>query len=117
MLGNQEHDDDDDDDDKHGDLYQLPSLKSCPNFEHLKRIHCPVDMASLLWHKFEWHEMTQIIREKDPNFVCLLNAIHVKAPYVDPAEEQIPQSHEIKVTEDYPLHPKEAKHCMLKPCI
>ena len=51
-----------------GDLYQLPPVMAPPIFEHSKHIQSLTDLAPLVWDKFQLHEITQIMRQKDKEF-------------------------------------------------
>ena len=58
-----------------GDLYQLPPVRARRVYENFKGIN-EILNTSLLWRKFQFAELTEVMRQKDDKyFVELLNRI------------------------------------------
>ena len=93
-----------------GDLYQLPPVKSCPIYKRPKVIREPGDLAPLPWHSFQFHELTQSMRQKDTEFAKVLNVIRVRVPEKDSYEDKVLKSRELDIHEDDPLYPSHAMH-------
>ena len=75
-----------------GDLYQLPPVGEQPVYSQKSNVRSPADMAPSLWNDFLFHELTMVMRQRDCDFVQLLNSIHVKQPHQGSQEDIILQS-------------------------
>ena len=92
-----------------GDLYQLPPLKDKKIYDTPgnKYDPTPISLHQSLWQEnFNFHELTQIVRQKDQHFAQLLN--RVRKAQITPDDELILKSR--ITTLDNPNHFTSALH-------
>ena len=94
-----------------GDLYQLPPVCGSPIYRPLpRRCNSVSDLSPTFWEDFLFHELNQIMRQKDHGFAMLLNSIRQCQPRADSDEDMKLKAREITVDEDDPQYPHQALH-------
>ena len=93
-----------------GDLYQLPPVAQCPVYMQSHNINTLSDFASNEWEKMQLHELTQVMRQNDMDFVQCLNNIQTKVPKPESPEDITLHAHELKIGPDDETYPKQAMH-------
>ena len=85
------------------DFYQLPPVKSRRVYEHFQGRNEILNM-SLLWRKFEFVELTEVMRQRgDTTFIELLNRIRTGEP-TDADENALKSRFITKDDPNYPLN-------------
>ena len=93
-----------------GDFYQLPPICQSPVYGHPKVIRKPGDMAPLLWDDFVLHELTDVMRTKDPAFANMLNSVRMAKPAVNSHEDLMLRSREMTMDHNDPDYPIDLMH-------
>ena len=94
-----------------GDLYQLPPVMDKPLFfKSYKDAICASDLAPSLWNNFLFHELTQVMRQKDAEFADMLNKIRVGGPEENSEVDRMLKSRELKMDEESSQYPHHALH-------
>ena len=93
-----------------GDFNQLPPVMQTPVYRSPANINNLSDMQPLLWRDFEFHEFTQVMRQKDEEFALLLNSIRLGPPKEDDYADNMLKARELNVDADNPAYPKLALH-------
>jgi endonuclease/exonuclease/phosphatase (EEP) superfamily protein YafD len=93
-----------------GDLYQLPPVGQKPMYKRPTDISCIGDLAPPLWHDFQFHELTQIMRQKDIDFATLLNEVRVRVPCENDHVDVKLKARELTLHPDHPAYPKNVLH-------
>ena len=71
-----------------GDLYQLPPVCGSPIYRPLpRRCNSVSDLSPTFWEDFLFHELNQIMHQKDQGFAMLLNSIRQCQPRADSDED------------------------------
>ena len=93
-----------------GDLFQLSPVGGRPVFEH-GNITKPSDFAPLLWDQFYFHELTQVMRQKDDfEFAMLLNSIRKEKPEENSREDKLLKAREMVLKESDEGYPHFVLH-------
>ena len=93
-----------------GDLYQLPPVGGRPVFSH-GTVMKPADFAPNIWDKFKFHELKQVMRQKDDwEFAMLLNSIRTKKPEENSDEDRKLKARELHLKEEDPGYPTFVLH-------
>ena len=79
-----------------GDLYQLPPV-GIHVYVHKKNIRMPTNLAPLLWDDFMFHELIQVMHQKDVEFAKVLNSIRQRQLEKDSHEGIMQRSRELLI--------------------
>ena len=94
-----------------GDFYQLaPVMQKQLFMRDYYNSRCPQDLAPLLWDKFLFHELTQVMRQKDQAFADMLNVVRVSKPEENSDVDRMLKARELNVTENDPAYPNDVLH-------
>ena len=93
-----------------GDLFQLPPVASAPVYSAPTNVNSLNDLAPNGWEEFKLHELTEVMHQKDIDFVNALNNIRVKQPDISSSEHVMLMSRELKVARDDDKYPHSAMH-------
>ena len=90
-----------------GDLFQLPPVASAPVYMSPRNIKTLNDLAPNGWDQFKLHELTQVMRQNDMQFVNALAEIRMKQPEQGSSADTMLRSRELKCFRgdyDYPYN-------------
>ena len=94
-----------------GDFYQLDPVGQCPVFvKNLSSAKCPSDLGPNVWDKFLFHELTQVMRQKDVTFSDMLNIVRVTKPEKGSEVDCMLKARELNMEEDDPNYPDDVLH-------
>ena len=93
-----------------GDLFQLPPVASAPVYSMPHRVNSLNDLAPNGWEQFKLHELTEVMRQRDIEFVSALNKIRVQQPDISSSEELMLMSRELTIPRDDDRYPHTAMH-------
>ena len=94
-----------------GDLYQLAPVMQrqvfCRNYSE---VGCASDLAPIIWDKFLFHELTQIMRQRNSSFAQMLNLIRLGKPEENSEVDKMLKGRELKLDENDPNYPNGVLH-------
>ena len=94
-----------------GDLYQLAPVMQrqvfCRNYSD---VGCASDLAPIIWDKFLFHELTQVMRQRNSNFAEMLNLIRLGKPEENSEVDKMLKGRELNLDENDPNYPNEVLH-------
>ena len=93
-----------------GDLYQLLPNDQQPVYVNKKNKRMQTDLAPLLWDDFMFHELTQVMHQKDVEFAEVLNSIKQRQLEKDSGENTMLWSCEMLIGPDDASYPIDAMH-------
>ena len=94
-----------------GDFYQLDPVAQSPLFvKNYSSAKCPSDLGPNLWDKFLFHELTQVMRQKDMEFSDMLNLVRVCKPEENSSVDLMLKARELKLKEDDLDYPNGVLH-------
>ena len=94
-----------------GDFYQLASVMQKQLFvKDYYNSKCPQDLAPLLWDKFLFHELTQVMRQKDMAFADMLNIVRVSTVQENIQVDRMLKGRELGIDENDPAYPNDVLH-------
>ena len=94
-----------------GDFYQLDPVAQCPLFvKNYSTAKCPSDLAPNVWDKFLFHELTQVMRQKDVEFSDMLNLVRVCKPEENSQVDFMLKARELNISDDDPSYPNNVLH-------
>ena len=97
-----------------GDLYQLPPVAAVPIYMAPRNAQTLSDMAPNGWEKMQFHELKQIMRQKDNAFAEALNRIRKCTPDEGSIDNIMLQSHQLMFDHTHPAYPLHAMHVYAK---
>ena len=94
-----------------GDLYQLAPVMQrqvfCRNYSD---VGCASDLAPIIWDKLLFHELTQVMRQRNSNFAEMLNLIRLGKPEENSEVDKMLKGRELNLDENDPNYPNEVLH-------
>ena len=94
-----------------GDFYQLDPVAQSPLFvKNYSSAKCPSDLAPNVWDHFLFHELTQVMRQKDLLFSDMLNIVRVQKPDENSNVDCMLKARELNVEEDDLQYPNDVLH-------
>ena len=94
-----------------GDLYQLEPVAQFPVYKSVDKPYNCDQFAPLDWHDFKFHELTQMMRQKDDqDFANKLNSIRENIPQIGSDEDKYFATCEISCDVSSPMYPINAIH-------
>ena len=94
-----------------GDFYQLDPVGQSPLFvKNYSTAKCPSDLAPSIWDKFLFHELTQVMRQKDVEFSNMLNIVRVSVPEENGVVDCMLKARELSVEDDDVNYPNDVLH-------
>ena len=94
-----------------GDLYQLAPVKQREiYFKSYKDAMSVSELAPSLWDKFLFHELTQVMRQKDKEFADMLNEVRVGTPEENSVADRMLKDRELDVSEEDENYPNDVLH-------
>ena len=94
-----------------GDFYQLaPVMQKQLFVKDYYNSKCPQDLAPLLWDKFLFHELTQVMRQKDMAFADMLNIVRVSTVQENSQVDRMLKGRELGIDENDPAYPNDVLH-------
>ena len=94
-----------------GDLYQLAPVMQrqifCRNYSDAG---CPSDLAPMIWDRFLFHELTQVMRQRNSQFAEMLNSVRLGKPQENSEVDRMLKARELNIDEDDPNYPNEVLH-------
>ena len=92
-----------------GDLMQLNPIGQGTVYRDPK-VNAPGDLAPRLWDDFIFHELDEVMRQRDGKFAQLLNSVRMKVPDEDSEEDMLLQSRELFCSYSDADYPHSALH-------
>ena len=94
-----------------GDFYPLaPVMQKQLFVKDYYNSRCPQDLAPLLWDKFLFHELTQVMRQKDMAFVDVLNIVRVSTVQENSQVDRMLKGRELSIDENDLAYPNDVLH-------
>ena len=93
-----------------GDLFQLPPVASAPIYVPPRNVNSLNDLAPNGWEQFKLHELDEVMRQKDMEFVDALNNIRIKQPESCSHEDVMLKGRELFLSRDNENYPHDAMH-------
>ena len=94
-----------------GDLYQLaPVQQKELYFKSYKSAMCASDLAPSLWDNFLFHELTQVMRQRDIAFADMLNKVRTGKPEENSEVDKMLKACELNISEDSENYPNHILH-------
>ena len=94
-----------------GDLYQLAPVMQrqvfCRNYSD---VGCASDLAPMIWDKFLFHELTQVVHQRNSNFAEMLNLVRLGKPEENSEVDKMLKGRELNLDENDPNYPNEVLH-------
>ena len=93
------------------DLYQLAPVMQrqvfCRNYSD---VGCASDLVPIIWDKFLFHELTQVMHQRNSNFAEMLNLIRLGKPEENSEVDKMLKGRELNLDENNPNYPNEVLH-------
>ena len=94
-----------------GDLYQLPPvMQKQIYFKSYNNAMSASDLAPSLWDNFMFHELTQVMRQKDVAFADMLNQVRVGTPEQNSEVDKMLKARELNISEEDDSYPNDVLH-------
>lgn len=97
-----------------GDLFQLAPVMECPIFERPANAKSASDLAPPIWQRFQLHELTQVMRQRDQVFADILNEVRHGRPKKESFADVMLKKRELTLHPSHPDYPNSAIHVYKK---
>ena len=93
-----------------GDLFQLPPVASAPIYMPPRNVKSLNDLAPNGWDMFKLHELTEVMRQRDIEFVSALQSIRMRQPDEGSFEDNMLRKCQLAYSVADDLYPHSAVH-------